>query len=171
MRLQDMDLRVGDIVAITLPSGEVAQHTIGEITADGTHYSKETGGDLGNVFSWRIVRRASTPDHIVWNGDREFDLTALETPPFLLPDEVYDALAAWPHGLIYYARGFWNERETAVLRDYGQVVRAKPAPVEVRVHCMREYEHCPGGHATREYGTCVLGPDGKPDWDTWEPQP
>ena len=38
--------------------------------------------------------------HIITSANgRTYDLTALETPPCLLPNDVREALEAWPHGL------------------------------------------------------------------------
>ena len=106
------------------------------------------------------------PAHIITHEGREYDLTALETPPALLPDEVYDALVKWRHGLIYFAGGRWNERDAPPSRDYGLVVRAKPAPAEARVWCaIMEI----GGLRASEHGTCIKNPDGSIDWASWEP--
>ena len=108
------------------------------------------------IAEWR-------PTHIVTHEGRDYDLTALEAPPALLPNEAYCALVKWPHGLIYLSGGCWREREALPSRDYGLVVRAMPAPVETRVECYRgEY------YKAKEHGTCIKRPDGSLDWASWE---
>jgi hypothetical protein len=108
------------------------------------------------------------PTHIITHEGREYDLTALETPPFLLPDAVYKALAEWPHGRVLLASGGWVN-ETEIDRKCCLVVRAKPAPVEERVILRREW-NCDDVGAYREYGTCIQRADGSIDWSTWEPE-
>lgn len=114
----------------------------------------------------------STPAHIITHEGRIYDLTALETPFGLLPPPVQRALREWPHGLEIYncdatgKRGAWFDMPVKVW-DW-HTVRAKPAPDEVRVTCRR---YGLPSNFPFETGTCIVGPDGKPDWTTWEPLP
>ena len=60
------------------------------------------------------------------NG-RTYDLTALETPLALLPDDVLHALRTWPHGLLLLASsGEWVSCAGAACIE--STYRAKPAP-------------------------------------------
>jgi hypothetical protein len=119
-----------------------------------------------------IAEWTDAPAHIITHNGREYDLTALETPFGILLEKappVAEALEAWPHGFEYYSTPF-QPHEWATVDEptwaYGTVYRAKPAPAEVRVKCVRFGE----GHFA-ERGTCITRADGTIDWSTWEPMP
>jgi hypothetical protein len=70
----------------------------------------------------------TNPPHILTSANgRIYDLTELETPFGLLPEDVRDALQAWPHGLLgLSANGLaWIEMNGF---QGGVTYRAKPAP-------------------------------------------
>ena len=126
----------------------------------GGYYSRgESQNDI--IAEWR-----DQPTQTVTTNGRHYDLTKLETPPFFLPDDVYDALRRWDHGWVFFSGGVWNNTTLFPSRAYGLVVRAKPAPKETRVKCYRSAPVVPFD----EYGTCIKNPDGSINWDTWEPE-
>ena len=135
---------------------------------DGSSWSDDCERDL--IAEWQ-----DQPARTVTTNGRHYDLTKLETPFGLLPKPVQEALRAWPHGWEYYGtvmnphgwanvgNPIWNNVTT---------YRAKPAPAETRVKCIRasfadsDLVHL---YETQEYGTCIKR-DGEILWDTWEPE-
>ena len=103
--------------------------------------------------------------HIIHHNGRTYDLTALETPFGLLPEPVQVALRRWPHGWEYWSAATGWCGKTCIA-NYSLVSRAKPAPAETRVGCMRATRH---GKVILEIGTCIKR-DGEILWDTWEPE-
>lgn len=79
------------------------------------------------------------PDHIIHSTNgRTYDLTALETPLALLPDDVSDALREWPHGLQrLHCSGEWKIADTIWSAEF--TYRAKPAP-KVTEHVLYWHE-------------------------------
>jgi len=69
-----------------------------------------------------------TPHIITSANGRTYDLTALETPFGLLPEDVQRALRAWPHGREIYHDSHWSNcvEEPVFCKEYA--CRARPAP-------------------------------------------
>ena len=117
-----------------------------------------SGYDL--IAEWR-----DQPAHIITHNGRVYDLTALETPFGLLPKPVKEALQAWPYGVERYIDGEWIGFGASVWWK-STTYRAKPAPAETRVTCLR---YTPCVDVTWQKGTCIKR-DGEILWDTWEPE-
>jgi len=68
------------------------------------------------------------PNIITSADGRAYDLTALESPFGLLPEDVKEALRAWPHGRKIYHGSHWPDcvDEPAFCKEY--TYRARPAP-------------------------------------------
>jgi hypothetical protein len=70
-------------------------------------------------------------DHIIHSTNgRTYDLTALETPFGLLPEDVQSALMEWPHGWEHWISPDWITWKPSW--SYDCVFRAKPAPKVTR---------------------------------------
>jgi hypothetical protein len=90
---------------------------------DGRHHSQPA---LDFIAEW--TKPMTNPPHIIQSANgRVYDLTALETPFGLLPEDVQAALKVWPHGLSIWIEGLWRNVETMRSR-HDNVYRAKPAP-------------------------------------------
>jgi hypothetical protein len=77
--------------------------------------------------------KPSIPAHIIHSSNgRTYDLTALETPFGLLPEDVQKALKDWPHGVSQYTdcgETGWRDHVMHKVSYHPCVVyRAKPAP-------------------------------------------
>jgi hypothetical protein len=83
----------------------------------------------------------TNPPHIIQSANgRTYDLTALETPFGLLPEDVREALEAWPHGWhrFHCVNGEykWQSSDNEILGMYPATsYRAKPAP-KITEHVM-----------------------------------
>jgi hypothetical protein len=91
-------------------------------TALGTiFHSNHNQGDL--ISEWQD----ETPAHIIQSSNgRVYDLTALEAPFGLLPEDVQNALKDWPHGCEIWLDYGWSDINPSW--STGCVYRAKPAP-------------------------------------------
>jgi hypothetical protein len=87
-----------------------------------TFKGRENPGDL--IAEWQD----KTPAHIIQaSNGRTYDLTALETPFGLLPEDVQKALNAWPHGQeLWGGNGWWDYHSGGFSPTH--TYRAKPAP-------------------------------------------
>jgi hypothetical protein len=83
--------------------------------------------------------------HIIQSSNgRVYDLTALETPFGLLPEDVQKALKDWPHGWTEFLGSEWHIKTSLAWARY-YTYRAKPAP-EVKEYVLY---WCPGYNATK----------------------
>jgi hypothetical protein len=84
-------------------------------------------------------------DHIINSTDGQtYDLTTNRVAFGLLPEDVQEAMKAWPHGWeMYDDYGLWGNRVTPAWRR-GGTYRAVPAPKAVVEHVLYWRE---GGHA------------------------
>lgn len=103
------------------------------------------------------------PANIVRCNGRVYDLTALETPPALLPAPVQDALLAWPHGWVQLVDDRWGNCRQP-LRKSVLVSRAKPAPVvkSYDLHWAPAYAATLSRGGIDTHRIIVTGPDGGP---------
>ena len=170
--LAELQVEAGDVVEFYNPTRGKITHTIDRIKGL-AYISRSNGGVLGNSSPWTLISRANPdqPAHIITHEGRQYDLTALEAPFGLLPEPVQEALRDWPHGFSYYTEYDWlplcGKPEWVVYRTY----RAKPAPTETRVKCIRAsfaYSDLVHVYETQEHGTCIKNPDGSIDWASWE---
>jgi hypothetical protein len=84
-------------------------------------YSRQSPADL--IAEWQ----GDTPAHIIQSSNgRVYDLTALEAPFGLLPEDVQNALKDWPHGCEIWRYHGWSDINPSW--STGCVYRAKPAP-------------------------------------------
>lgn len=77
-------------------------------------------------------------NHIIKVDGVEYDLTNLEKPFGMYPNEVRTALMAWPHGLEVFNGVDWERH--IVLNPYSNhTYRAKPGPVTATGTCNYRY--------------------------------
>lgn len=103
---------------------------LGRLWMDNGRYEDWGLSDLDLIAEW-----TDTPDHIILSTNgRTYDLTALETPFGLLPEDVQKAIMRWPYVVsVWDADVDWIELAALpkdTLRGFksGWVYRAKPAP-------------------------------------------
>lgn len=106
----------------------------------GRHGTEDQGGATRNQPSLDLIAEWTdeTPHILYSTNGRAYDLTALEAPLALLPDDVLDALREWPHGLlILSSSGGWVSCSGAACIE--STYRARPAPKVTEVTL--EYSH------------------------------
>ena len=99
----------GTLAELQVEAGDVYQHTHSKDVyraefCKGKLTNRHVEGGWWGInidFSkskYRLISRANPdqPAHIITHEGRDYDLTALETPPALLPNEAYCALVEWP---------------------------------------------------------------------------
>jgi hypothetical protein len=105
---------------------------------------------MTNATSPVVTMCETSSHHIITSANgRTYDLTALETPFGLLPEDVQEALRAWPHGWAYYTTcAGWEN----TYPHWGkcQTYRARPAP-KVTEHVLW---WCARSDATTYIGDC-----------------
>jgi len=101
------------------------------VFTDGVRVWTEDGLEIGGRRDGRfdiIAEWTDTPAHIIQSSNgRTYDLTALETPFGLLPENVRVALKAWPHGLNGYTGTCFADVPIPAFHG-NSTYRAKPAP-------------------------------------------
>ena len=104
---------------------------------------------LDLIAEW--TEEMTNASHIIPSANgRTYDLTALETPFGLLPEDVQRALRAWEHGLEHWRADHWAAVLPATNPASSFTYRARPAP--------KATEHVlwwRAGHSTAHCGLSV----------------
>jgi hypothetical protein len=161
--LKELNLSIGDKVSYVSNIYTIKQFggRLYAVRDNSPQYTQRV--DDSTEPRWCLISRAEPNPVVHWEG-HDFDLSSPHQPMLgMLPDPAQEVLRSWKHGCQYWCPAFgeWVDASEPSWNP-GRAYRVKLPPK--RVNCYR------GISATgqQQSGTCALGPDGQPDWTTFE---